>query len=156
MTSCGLNGKPLRPEGVYPAAIACVLTDGHMPHVGNGGAPGRHPMITHGEGEQHITGIRNHTVIGFRYFAFTGSVKLILRVRGNGRGHFLISDGQKTHRTSVQVTGSEKWMKYETVVNTDRTAPLYLEYKGTGMMELQQIELKRVVSDKEEENHENI
>lgn len=113
-------------------------------------------MITHGEGEQHITGIRNHTVIGFRYFAFTGSVKLILRVRGNGRGHFLISDGQKTHRTSVQVTGSEKCMKYETVVNTDRTAPLYLEYKGTGMMELQQIELKRVVSDKEEENHENI
>ena len=54
------------------------------------------------------------------------------------------------------MTGSEKWMKYETVVNTDRTAPLYLEYKGTGMMELQQIELKRVVSDKEEENHENI
>jgi len=30
MTSCGLNGKPLAPEGWYPAAIACNVTNGKM------------------------------------------------------------------------------------------------------------------------------
>ena len=44
----------------------------------------------------------------------------------------------------------------ETPEEKSKFEQLYLEYKGTGMMELQQIELKRVVSDKEEENHENI
>lgn len=35
MTSCGLNGGPLVPQGVYPAPYACNLTNGHMPHATN-------------------------------------------------------------------------------------------------------------------------
>ena len=35
MTSCGLNGGPLKAEGTYPAVIACNITNGHMPHGSN-------------------------------------------------------------------------------------------------------------------------
>ena len=47
ITSCGLNGGPLPAQGEYPAAIACVLTNGHMPHVTNGMLRKKLPCITY-------------------------------------------------------------------------------------------------------------
>lgn len=142
ITSCGLNGKPLEPDGIYPAVIACVLTDGHMPHIANGVSRGKHPMITHSGGERYITGIRRNTVIGYRYFGFRKPVRVSLWIRGKGKGRFWITDGVKEHRVSIEVTGSGDWTKYGTVIRTEQTAPLYLKYDGSGMMELLQIELQ--------------
>lgn len=142
MTSCGLNGGALEAEGVYPASIACVLTDGHMPHIGNGTSQRKHPMIIHQDGERYITEIRNNTVVGYRYFAFDKPVKLTLWIRGNGKGKFIISTGEKEKRVSVFVRPCKEWTKYETDIDSRQTAPLYLLYKGTGMMEMLQIGLK--------------
>lgn len=44
MTSCGLNGSPLKGEGRYPAAICCNLTNGKMPHLSNVKKIRRHLM----------------------------------------------------------------------------------------------------------------
>ena len=144
MTSCGLNNGPLPPNGIYPAAIACVLTDGHMPHVGNGRARGKHPMITHKENERYITGIRNRVLIGFRYFAFRGSVKLTLWVRGNGKGKFLISDGNKRHGTEIKIKAKQEWSSYTVKLTINRTAPLYMQYKGKGQLEFLNLELEEI------------
>ena len=68
MTSCGLNRGPLAARGTYPASIACNLTDGRMPHVGNGKCRKKKPCIVEENGKQYITGIHNHTLIGYKYF----------------------------------------------------------------------------------------
>lgn len=142
ITSCGLNQEALLPAGEYPATIACVLTDGHMPHIGNGKARGKHPMITHGEGERFITGIRNGVVIGFRYFAFKEPVKMKLWVRGSGKGRFVISNGKKEERTEICFVAEKEWSTCEAELNFGKTAPLYLQYKGTGMIEFLKFELE--------------
>ncbi len=144
MTSCGLNGEALLPEGSYPASIACVLTDGHMPHTANGISKRKHPMITHDCDERYITGIRNNVLIGFRYFAFVKPVKLVLSIRGTGKGKFIISTGTKKKRVFLEVEPEREWTEYETIIYANTTAPLYLQYKGSGTKELLKIELKNV------------
>ena len=148
ITSCGLNQRALLPKGEYPATIACVLTDGHMPHIGNGVTIGKHPMVTHGEEKRYITGIRNDTIIGFRYFAFHGPVKLKLWIRGKGNGRFIISDGKKKERQEIAIkveNDIEKdWVMIEHIVNIEETAPLYLQYKGKGMLEFLKLELEEL------------
>ena len=148
ITSCGLNQGALLPKGEYPATIACVITDGHMPHIGNGVTIGKHPMVTHGEEKRYITGIRNDTIIGFRYFAFHGPVKLKLWIRGKGNGRFIISDGKKKERQEIAIkveNAIEKdWVMIEHIVNIEETAPLYLQYKGKGMLEFLKLELEEL------------
>lgn len=67
MTSCGLNGAPLRARGTYPAAIACNLTRGRMPHAANGLCKKDIPFITERGGETYITAIRSGTKVGYKY-----------------------------------------------------------------------------------------
>lgn len=144
MTSCGLNKESLLPNGEYPAAIACVLTDGHMPHLGNGASKRKHPAITHREEERFITGIRNGVVIGFRYFAFKGPTTLKIWVRGKGKGKFLISNGKKEERKKISVKAEKNWAPYETILSIEDTSPLYLEYKGNGELEMLKLELEEI------------
>ena len=94
MTSCGLNGGPLRATGTYPAPIACNLTNGHMPHVTNRVLGADIPFITHGNDQRYITGIKDGTMIGFKYFEFDRTVQLAVSTRGSGSGHFVIRTGR--------------------------------------------------------------
>lgn len=59
MTSCGLNGKPLMGRGIYPAAIACNLSNGKMPHLMMNKTVSTIPQITHEGEERFITNIKN-------------------------------------------------------------------------------------------------
>ncbi|MFR5105409.1 hypothetical protein [Blautia obeum] len=121
-----------------------MLTDGHMPHIGNGTARGKHPMITHQKNIRYITGIRNGVLIGFRYFAFRGPVKLTLWVRGNGKGKFLISDGTKKHRTEIKIAAKQEWSSYAVKLTINKTSPLYMQYKGKGQLEFLNLELEEI------------
>lgn len=138
VTSCGLNRGALKADGTYPSAIACVLTDGHMEHCGNGSPRKKHPNHTN-QGDQHfITGIIDNTLIGFRYFSFTGKQKLTLETRGQGEGEFQISTKMGGEAIgSIRVTSAEEWQadSGEIVFPTEE-APLYLTYKGSGNKEL--------------------
>lgn len=103
ITSCGMNPGPLEGKGVYPAAICCNLTNGHMPHGCNSIYKESFPNVTHrtfraegnaalapGATEEMLNGQRmvterfvgeicDGTLIGYKYFNLQGVTKLILK-----------------------------------------------------------------------------
>lgn len=138
ISSCGLNGGPLQAEGEYPAAIACVLTDGHMEHGGNSFTRKPHPNHNH-RGEEHfITGITDSTVIGFRSFAYTGKRRLTLKTRGEGVGEFRVSTSLNGETIgTIPVSGSWDWWTDSAEIPFPAGAgELYLTYHGKGGKEL--------------------
>lgn len=138
ISSCGLNGGPLKAEGDYPAPIACVLTDGRMEHTGNGFTKKPHPNHSH-RGEEHfIAEIADGTWIGFRSFAFTGRQRLRLRTQGNGVGEFQVSAALNGPVLgTVAVSASQDWREDAAWIPFARgTGELYLRYCGTGNKEL--------------------
>lgn len=72
ITSCGLNDGPLAAEGTYPAVIACNITNGRMPHGCNSIYSVAFPNVTNIGEERFIGEIEDGTLIGFKYFAFSG------------------------------------------------------------------------------------
>lgn len=85
ITSCGLNDSLLKAEGRYPAAIACHITNGSMPHGSNRIFDTSFPNVNHRENERFISEISGETLIRFRYFS--GSPKKIgISYRGSGSG----------------------------------------------------------------------
>ena len=102
ITSCGLNGGPLRGKGTYPAAICCNLTNGHMPHGGNASFTDI-PMIASGGGQRFLTGLTAGTLFAYKYFDLRETAYAEVTARGEGT---LSLDGAR-----VQVSG-EEWRKY--------------------------------------------
>lgn len=137
-TSCGLNGGPLRAQGEYPAAIACNLTNGRMPHATNRMVDADIPCITHSgqgtEAERYITNIRPGTRIVFKYFAFHGPVKMTALVRGGG-GMFLIQTNGKP-QGSIAVEAGADWNPFSLVIEEFGDAALELLYEDGGACEL--------------------
>lgn len=141
-TSCGLNGKPLLPEGNYAAAYACNLTNGHMPHATNTVVNADIPYVTHGNGERYITNIKDGTLIGFKYFAFDGPVRISVRTRGEGNGNYILStDESRAGRLlgKIPVRPSKDWEDFETEIEARGKHALYLRYEGSGAVELLEI-----------------
>lgn len=135
ITSCGLNGGPLPARGEYPAAIACVLTNGHMPHVTNGKLEKKLPCITYRNDRAVIADITDGTVIGYRWFHFQGGEKLSLELTGDFHG-------------TVQVTTAllGKPMAELPAVSGEAAplclsgeCPMYLTFRGTGNAMLHKI-----------------
>ncbi|MEH7495347.1 family 43 glycosylhydrolase [Neobacillus niacini] len=131
MTSCGLNGGPLKAEGEYPAVIACNLTNGAMPHITNRKSNYDIPFITHSDEERYITNIKEKTLIGFKYFNFNGPVRLTLKIRGEGNGKFVITTSSK-ELGEVAVIPSKGWVKSSSVIDVKDIDSLYLTYHGSG------------------------
>ena len=71
-----------------------------------------------------------------------------LWIRGKGNGRFIISDGKKKERQEIAIkveNAIEKdWVMIEHIVNIEETAPLYLQYKGKGMLEFLKLELEEL------------
>lgn len=98
VTSCGLNGGPLKGTGRYEARIACNLwsKDGTCRY--DTGIPGRlkirktHPYFTqHGkdresDGDQYIANMRDGAAAGFKYFRLGDASKLVVEISGRGKG----------------------------------------------------------------------
>ncbi len=72
MTSCGLNGGPLKAEGKYPAVIACNITNGRMPYGSNSIYTSEFPNVNHLGEERFIAEIEHGTLIGYKYFDLPG------------------------------------------------------------------------------------
>ncbi len=83
-TSCGLNNGPLPAGGEYPAAIACNITNGSMPHATNRILDEDIPYVTNVGDERFITNIKAGTKIVYKYFRFTGRTTVALALRGTG------------------------------------------------------------------------
>ncbi len=132
MTSCGLNGGPLKAEGKYPAYIACVLTNGHMPYIRPDRCENRDiPYITDKHGERFITDIADKTVIGFKYFDFKGEYEITVRARGDLGGKFIVkTDDEKAGE--ITLSKSDCWTEFKTSVRISGVKALYFEYEGEG------------------------
>ncbi|MBQ8514327.1 MAG: family 43 glycosylhydrolase [Ruminococcus sp.] len=141
ITSCGLNDGALPAKGTYPAGIACVITNGHMPHGCNSIYTDHFPNVTHRGEDRFIGEISDGTLIGYRYFDFRQAEKLSVLLRSTGHGVLTASDEMGGQAVSAfEITPAGEWTKLEAALNMeDGVHPLYLFYTGSGELELKEI-----------------
>lgn len=140
MTSCGLNGGPLKADGVYPAPICCNLTNGCMPHMITSGSDAPIPYITHDTEYRFIADISDGTLIGYKYFDFKGGVDVHVTYRGNGQGALIVMTDDGNPQSTIEIQPSGAWIKSaSTHIEASATRPLYFQYAGTGTVDLLEI-----------------
>lgn len=134
VTSCGLNGEPLAARGRYPAPIACCITNGRMPHGSNSIYTESFPNVTHSGNERYIGEVCDNTLIGFRYFEFSGTERLSVTVRGTGGGAIGVYTeigGESLGEIGISHCG--QWTEFSSRINfPGGVYPLYLVYHGAG------------------------
>lgn len=144
VTSCGLNGGPLRDQGTYEARIACHL------YSKNGTTESlaeqqdeNHPAFTQ-EGEdrecdpnQYINNMRDGATAGYRYFLFETAKRIRVTLRGTGTGIMVVRD-ERGGRVAAQipVEPSEEWAEFEADLTIEAgRRPLYFTYEGKGSVD---------------------
>lgn len=146
MTSCGLNGGPLRADGRYEARIACNLwgKEGTYAYQRPRCRKEDFPYFTQSgadreeDGDQYIANLQDGAVAGFKYFRFDGrTLRLTVSVRGNGEGSFAVltvPDRDPIARIPLQPAGD--WAKFSTdlpAMTGDQS--LYFRYEGRGKVD---------------------
>ncbi len=150
MTSCGLNGKPLKAEGTYPAVICCYLTNGNMPHGSNKIFTESFPNVNHevvsdARTDRFISEICDNTLIGYKYFSFDGNERISLTMRGEAVGKITFRTEMNGEAVGeIDILPFENW----TEITAETTIPkgtnaLCLTFNGTGLMELKDISFRR-------------
>ena len=141
ITSCGLNGGPLRGWGEYEARIACHLftregTCESQPDQQDE----RHPAFTQ-EGEdrecdpnQYIQNMRDGATAGYKYFAMDGAKHVVVETRGDARGEMVVRDGMGGPVVArVGITPSAGWARHEGgLAIGDGVKALYFTFEGEG------------------------
>ncbi len=102
ITSCGLNGGPLKGEGYYSSAIACnLMSAAGACFIDDAGKnPEKHPVFrqTGVDGEetetQYITNLSNGCVAGFKYFDLAKTMKIAVKVKGSA-GVVIVRNGRE-------------------------------------------------------------
>ena len=139
ITTQGLSGKPLKTVGTFPAAICCNLTNGRMPHQGNGFIKKDIPYITCINNERIVVAT-NHTSIGYKYFDFQNVQVITVTIRGTGKGTLEVAtepEGRTYGKISVQP--SEGWRSSDIAVAIpDGVHTLYFRFRGTGKLDFLQ------------------
>ncbi|MCD7918717.1 MAG: family 43 glycosylhydrolase [Clostridiales bacterium] len=102
VTSCGLNGGPLRGVGRYEARIACNLWSRDGVGRYDGSSPKKvlknHPYFTQrgrdreGNGNQYIANMQDGAVAGFKYFQMGEAATVSVEVGGTAEGKLLVSE----------------------------------------------------------------
>ncbi len=152
ITSCGLNGGPLKDEGSYEARIACHLyskngTTESLPDQQDE----NHPAFTQ-EGEdreenpnQYISNMVDGATAGYRYFDFRTARKITVEVRGTGTGEFVVRDGRGGREVSrIFVSPSEEWTCFSALLYTESGKhPLYFTYEGPGSVDFRSFRFDR-------------
>lgn len=156
VTSCGLNGGPLKGEGRYPARIACNLWSGKGAARYDIRFPRfrlrEHPYFTQ-EGKdgdeqetQYIANLRDGATAGFKYFTFRGLKTVAVELRGKAEGELLISDTPdfKTVPASIPIKlNTDVWSKLQAPCTMpDGTRALYFKFKGKGSLDFLSLELQ--------------
>lgn len=148
VTSCGLNGGPLRGEGTYEARIACNLwAKGGRVGRYDVGKPGRdlaeHPYFTQTgrdrmeNGDQYIANMRDGAVAGYKYFALRGLAGISVSVRGSAGVMDVATDPAFEHiLAAIPVEQSPVYRTYRAqAAAPDQTAALYFRYRGDGAID---------------------
>lgn len=168
MTSCGLNGGPLKGEGRYSAAIACSLMSkegaGHVALINDYSI---HPCFTQTgidreeQDDQYIANMRDGAVAGFKYFDLRETGEIRLELTGDGEGKMLIStslngdpiaevpvDTEKKELTAVMKIPAEDRMISEKNSAADGGisiggSALFFRFEGNGSVDFHGFELRK-------------
>lgn len=136
MTSCGLNGGPLRGEGTYGAYLACNLfTDTESVYVGGDRFPKIMQDGRDGDEEPgYIGNMQDTATAGFKYFDCKGVTEIAIKTRGYADGCFEVRtawDGPLLARIPIQ--SSNVWEEYSApAAIADGPQAVYLTYRGGG------------------------
>ena len=144
ITSCGLNGGPLRDVGTYEARIACHLysaqgTTESLAEQQNE----NHPAFTQ-EGEdrmenpnQYINNMTDGATAGYRSFDIQKAKSITICVRGTATGHMILrkgKDGKEIAR--IPVMPSENWTQFTADLFCETgVADFYFTYSGQGSLD---------------------
>ena len=141
ITSCGLNGGPLKDEGCYEARIACHLfsKNGTTESLSDQ-QDEHHPAFTQ-EGEdrednpnQYISNMVDGATAGYRYFDFRTARQITVETRGTGDGEFVVRDGRNGPVAArIRLAPSETWSCHcAPLTIPGGKHALYFTYEGSG------------------------
>lgn len=152
LTSCGLNGGPLRGSGTYEARIACHLgySEPSFGYIAVREPDTRHPYFTQSgtdredNPDQYIANMAQGAWCGFKYFAFRGQTGVQVVTRGDGQGKLLVSLGKDAAPfAEVPIRPSSSWAAAEGQFPAlEGVQALYFRFHGTGAMDFKEFTLK--------------
>lgn len=155
MTSCGLNGGPLKGIGKYEAYIACNL----MSYNGTRRCDSifskqllhKHPYFTQNgkdrneKPEQYIKNMRSGSIAGFKYFDIGLLNKIVVTVSGNAEGSMIVSDRLDFSKTVAEIKiccKSSNKTKFKAKCSIEPGIhPLFFKFKGKGKVDFYSFEL---------------
>lgn len=145
ITSCGLNNGPLKGAGEYEARIACNLIskEGAKKYEVGDIIEEYHPYFTQ-DGEdrekdpnQYIANMNDGSVAAFKYFIFEHTEEIAVKVRGNGKGVFIISTELRgKQEAEIQVAAQNNWITFVAPMKIEAgVKALYFKYEGEGSVD---------------------
>ena len=154
VTSCGLNGGPLKGAGTYPARIACNLWSAEGAGRVDGDAPRKHlsehPYFTQeGEGQaahQFIANMRFGAVAGFKYFDLLSTAHMSATVRDSRSGKLDVATDERFEHIiatfKIEPTHG-RWGRFETDIKGagGPSDALYFRYEGGGALDFREFSL---------------
>ncbi len=150
VTSCGLNGGPLKGEGTYEARIACNLWSkegtGRYDCKNPKKAFRDHPYFTQeklsdGSDVQYIANMHDGAVAGFKYFNITQVSGLEVLVRGQAKGNMAVSEYRDFHEVCASIpidSRSSEWSSFGSSLNLQcGKKALFFRFEGNGDIDFQ-------------------
>lgn len=144
VTSCGLNGGPLKGEGRYEARIACNLWSKDGVERYDGPSPRRrlkdHPYFTQtggdreGDGGQYVANMRNGAVAGFKYFQIEAETAVGVEIGGTGSGVMQVSDTPDFARVCAEMRVSPGTSEGARLNMEPGLRALYFRFQGEGFI----------------------
>lgn len=151
VTSCGLNGGPLRGRGEYEARIACNLWsregtaryDRKFPKQ-------RHPYFTQSSKDddknaiQYIANMQDGSVAGFKYFDIQEVSSIRIAFGGRCDGKVEVSDTPDFRKIAASITAKVNGgiSNATSVLNLQPgVRPLYFRFVGKGKMDFYTFEI---------------
>lgn len=137
ISSCGLNGEPLKAEGKYPSVIACNITNGKMPHLSNRKSKKPIPVVTHRGNERFISNIDSKTTITYKWFDFVKSDgEICFDIDSSAQGEMIVTvDDEVIARMPINNFGrTTVSAKYH--IQDLRRKSLSLKFSGKGSFNL--------------------
>ena len=156
MTSCGLNGKPLKGIGTYPARIACNLWSkdgtGRYDCKNPKKAFADHPYFTQDKKDgdenarQYIANMRDGAVAGFKYFEMGEATQISVEVSGYFRGIIEVVSGSVSKalvsEIRIDISSSGKKFFSSKLCTKNEKQVLFFKTKGEGYLNFWSFELE--------------
>jgi hypothetical protein len=151
LTSCGLNGNPLKGVGRYSAHIACNLWsskgagryDADFPRI----RFAAHPYLTQSEADgneketQYIANMSDGAVAGFKYFDLDRPDQIAVEIRGKAQGMIIVSTDSRFDNclSGIPVDLKTKTKAFGTYSAKCETVsgvyPLFFKFSGIGSVD---------------------